>query len=243
MIRGVLFDLGGTLYDYGGYTDVDLFRMGAERSYRLLSVTGAIGTDYPTYYRIISRAFLRRWYWSLLSGREISARRLFRRLARPLGIHATEGLWHVLERAWHDPASENVRLLEGCEDLLGTLRGRGVRLGVTSNTVWSAEIVLEMIGRIGIRSYFDAFTFSAELGYRKPHRWIYLDALRKLGVPRPAVAFVGNQVREDVRGPGRLGLRAIHLSREPARRPLFAARTRARDLGEVKAILLGWCSS
>lgn len=240
MIRGVLFDLGGTLFEYGGYSDVDLFRMGSERSYELLARNGAIRADYPTYYRAVSRAFLHRWYWAVLSGREISAVRLFMRLGRPLGIEATEALWSEVEKAWHDPAGENVRLLDGCTDLLDALTEGGLRLGVISNTVWTGEIVLGMLEQLGIRSYFDEFTFSSDLGYRKPHRWIYLDALRKLGVPRPAVGFVGNQLREDVRGPERLGMRAIHLARRPPRLPPLAARHRATSLREVKEILLGW---
>lgn len=240
MIRGFLFDLGGTLFDYRGSTETDLFRMCSQRSYQALAHDYAIRIDYPTYYRLISRGFLHRWIWALATGREIETERLFRGLTRPLGIRVTRRAWPRIERAWHAPMRERCRLLEGAVDLLAALKDRGLRLGVASNTIWSRDIVMEMLGDLGLSPFFDAFTFSSELGYRKPHRRFYLVAARRLGLSRSRLGFVGNQAREDVRGPERHGIRAIHISKKRRRFPLLVPRHQARDLREVKEIALEW---
>lgn len=242
MIRGFLFDLGGTLLGFRGLTEEDLFRIGAERSYRLLREKEAFQTDFGTYYRRISRAFLHRWLWAVVTGREIVPRRLFQRMARRLDIDGGPDLWTEVEMEWHVAVRENVHLIDGGIDLLEALKARGMRLGVTSNVVWRRDFVLEQLEGLGILPYFDSLTFSSDLGYRKPHRRIYLQALRGLGLPRSQVAFVGNQHREDVRGPERLGMRAIHISRNSPPSRFLAARHKARDLAEVKEIALRWCS-
>ncbi|MCZ6689967.1 MAG: HAD family hydrolase [Planctomycetota bacterium] len=241
MIRGFLFDLGGTLFHFQGHSDLDLFRMGSERSYALLTDRHSLRVDYETYYRLVSRAFKSRWYWSLVSGREISARRLFRRLGGPLGLDPAEDIWPNIERAWHEPAGERVQIIDGGAELLEALKNRGARLGITSNTVWSGPVVLGMLDQLKIRTFFETFTFSSEIGFRKPHRKIYLDALQKMGLPRSQVGFIGNQFREDVRGPQRHGMRAIYLSQKESHFPFFSPRHQARTLAEVKEIALGWC--
>src|SRR6202035_2828839 len=61
--------------------------------------------------------------------------------------------------------------------------------------------------------YSVGLTFSSKTGVRKPHAAIYQDALAKVGVDPSRTLFVGDRVREDVRGPKSLGMRAV-LTRE-----------------------------
>ena len=98
-------------------------------------------------------------------------------------------------------------------DTLKELRGRGFRLALVSNAAYLPRLMKEQLAALGLASYFDAVTFSSEVGVRKPHPAIYRDALDKVQVEPSRALFVGDRVREDVQGPKELGMRAV-LTRE-----------------------------
>ena len=96
---------------------------------------------------------------------------------------------------------------------LETLRGHGLRLGIVSNAAYRPRLMKQQVAALGLAGFFDAVTFSSEVGVRKPHPAIYADALRKLGADPSRTLFVGDRVREDVQGPQAQGMRAV-LTRE-----------------------------
>jgi putative hydrolase of the HAD superfamily len=96
---------------------------------------------------------------------------------------------------------------------LEALRGLGLRLGIVSNAAYLPRLMKGQLAALGLAQYFDAVSFSSEVGLRKPHREIYADALKKLGADPARTLFVGDRVREDVQGPQALGMRAV-LTRE-----------------------------
>jgi HAD superfamily hydrolase (TIGR01662 family) len=96
---------------------------------------------------------------------------------------------------------------------LQALRSRGLRLGIVSNAAYLPRLMEQQLAALGLADYFDAVTFSSEVGVRKPQPAIYADALRKLGVDPSLTLFVGDRVREDVQGPQAMGMRAV-LTRE-----------------------------
>jgi len=96
---------------------------------------------------------------------------------------------------------------------LETLRGYGLRLGIVSNAAYRPRLMKQQVAALGLAGFFDAVTFSSEVGVRKPHPAIYADALRKLGADPSRTLFVGDRVREDVQGPQAQGMRAV-LTRE-----------------------------
>jgi putative hydrolase of the HAD superfamily len=96
---------------------------------------------------------------------------------------------------------------------LESLRASGLRLGIVSNAAYLPQLMVKQMAALGLRDFFNGVTFSSEVGLRKPHREIYEDALRKVGVTASRTLFVGDRVREDVQGPKSLGMRAV-LTRE-----------------------------
>ena len=77
----------------------------------------------------------------------------------------------------------------------------------------SAQAMKAQLAALRLESFFEAVTFSSEVGVRKPHPRIYADALFKLGVEPRNALFVGDRVKEDIQGPKTLGMRAV-LTRE-----------------------------
>ena len=84
MLRGFLFDLGGTLYHFHGASEKQLYEMGARRSYEFLRERHGLGVDFDTYARRVRRFFLPTRRWALASGRELEPRRLYPRIAARL---------------------------------------------------------------------------------------------------------------------------------------------------------------
>jgi len=57
--------------------------------------------------------------------------------------------------------------------------------------------------------FFDATIYSSEVGVRKPNAAIYEEALRQTAAPRARTLFIGDRVREDIRGPRSCGITAV----------------------------------
>ncbi len=96
---------------------------------------------------------------------------------------------------------------------LEALRSLSLRLGIVSNAAYLPRLMRQQLSALGLADYFEAVTFSSEVGVRKPHPEIYADALKKLGADPSRTLFVGDRVLEDVQGPKSLGMRAV-LTRE-----------------------------
>ncbi len=95
---------------------------------------------------------------------------------------------------------EAIPLLEG-------VRGRGLKIGIVSNTPDPPDVWLGHLAADGLTDYVDAVVLSSQLGLRKPAPEIYWEVLDALGVQPANALFVGDRVREDVEGPAALGMR------------------------------------
>ena len=74
-----------------------------------------------------------------------------------------------------------VELKRGAKELLGALRGWGIRIGLaTASNLPRAERCLKATG---LYPYFDAITVAAMVPHGKPAPDIYIEAARRLGVP------------------------------------------------------------
>jgi putative hydrolase of the HAD superfamily len=92
---------------------------------------------------------------------------------------------------------------------LEQLKRAGMRMGIVSNAAYLPRLMKDQLKALGLADYFDGVSFSSEVGFRKPNRKIYQDALQKVGVDASASLFVGDRLKEDVRGPKSLGMRAV----------------------------------
>ncbi len=73
--------------------------------------------------------------------------------------------------------------------------------------------------RAGLDGGFRWVVTSVEAGCRKPDPRFFGFALRKCGLSRDEVLFVGNQLDTDIRGAERAGLRSVWLSGRTFRSP------------------------
>jgi FMN phosphatase YigB (HAD superfamily) len=120
---------------------------------------------------------------------------------------------------------------------------RHVRLGLCSNFTHS-ETALAILEEAGLRGHLDAIAISDAVGYRKPRQEIFRAVLRDLGVSPEETLHVGDNLRADVAGAGRLCIRTAWVTRrvsEPERRLMQHEGPRPdwsiRDLAELPALI------
>jgi putative hydrolase of the HAD superfamily len=93
--------------------------------------------------------------------------------------------------------------------VMWTLRDRGVRVGVLSNTMWTGAHHAEVFARDNLDSYIEAAVYTSEIPVAKPHRDAFLAVLDLLDVSPEESVYVGDRLWDDVHGAQQVGMRAI----------------------------------
>lgn len=124
----------------------------------------------------------------------------------------------------------NYRLFEQAGEVLAALRKAGWRHYMVSNNFPELQ---ELCGALGIAPYFSGFITSALVGYEKPRREIFEQALDKAG--RPERCFmVGDNPVADMLGAHNAGIPGILVHTAASADASFAC----HSLHEVCALLL-----
>ncbi|MCJ7559203.1 HAD family hydrolase [Candidatus Bathyarchaeota archaeon] len=84
------------------------------------------------------------------------------------------------------------------------------KLGLVSNFTY-APVVHASLRKLGINQFFSAVLVSDENGWRKPHKRIFQDALRKLQVTANEAVFIGDSPLEDIKGAKAAGIKTVFV--------------------------------
>ena len=88
-----------------------------------------------------------------------------------------------------------------------------VPMAVWANTRTATSSDLrQFLDRAGIGQFFTTVVTSVDAGFRKPAPQFFDFALRKCGLARDEVLFVGNQLKTDIAGGQGYGIRTVWLS-------------------------------
>ena len=99
------------------------------------------------------------------------------------------------------------RLAEGAAEVLRTLRAAGIRLGVVTNGY--TRMQSRKIDHHNLREMTDFVLVSEAVGFHKPHRGIFEEALARAGVEAGATIFVGDNLKADIAGAVGAGMHAV----------------------------------
>ncbi len=84
------------------------------------------------------------------------------------------------------------------------------KLCVVSDAIVSPGSCLRrLLENHGLAKFFSGFAFSDEVGHSKPHRSMFESVAGQLGVEIGEMLHVGDRDHNDVKGPQRLGMKAI----------------------------------
>jgi putative hydrolase of the HAD superfamily len=212
--RAVLFDLGGTLYDYA-----TLQRAEAESLVELAQATGA--TASPAEILRAHRDALRTVFYGYLQRRYYLHRDLFRDavvlMLERLGARADAAqLDRYRERQWAGH-QRDFALREGVPETLHALRERGLHLGIVSNIDEDQLTLIVGLGKL--TPYFDSILSSEATGSCKPDPAIFNAAIAHAGCRPEEALFIGDTIQQDIAGANRVGLRSVLLWHKPDRPP------------------------
>ena len=83
-------------------------------------------------------------------------------------------------------------------------------VGLVSNFTY-APAIYASLRKLGISQYFNAVLVSEDVGWRKPHKIIFGEALRILHAKAEETIFIGDSPTEDIDGAKALGMRTIFV--------------------------------
>lgn len=229
MLRGILFDMFGTLVEY----NASRTEQGFHATHTLLRANG-IDVSYAT--------FLERWCAIserldeeiAQSGLEYSMERVAADFLEDLGRSPTEPLVTQVKVSYVREWSTSVRPIPGLPQLLTELAVT-FRLGVVSNT-HDAQVVHDELKRSRIHDRFPVIVTSIEHGRRKPHPSIFEAALAGLELPPSEVLFVGDNLDADYRGALAAGMPAVLIDPKDVHRA--AAQHTVRSILDLRDLPL-----
>lgn len=201
--RAVLFDFGGTLYDYGSLVPGE-----AESLLQLCEWAGVraelddIRRAHREAMRRVFREYLPRGYYlhrDLFRDAVIGMLRAFD--VTPDDAHLER--YRALQWERHQ---RDLRLRDGVLETLQALRDRGLHVGMVSNI--DEDQLEHLVAAAGVRPYFDSLLSSERAGACKPAPAIFTEALRRAGCAPAEALFVGDTLAQDVAGAKRMGMRA-----------------------------------
>jgi len=217
MTRAVLFDFGGTLYDYATLAPGDA------ESILALARWAGLEAELPEIRRA-QREAMRAVFRDYLPRRYYLHRDLFRDAAagtmRGLGVEPdAEHLDRFRDLQWalH---KRDFQLRPGVVDTLQALRERGLHVGMVSNI--DEDQLAHLLEIAGVRPFFDSLLSSEAAGACKPHAAIFEEALRRAGCAPGEALFVGDTLAQDIAGANAMGMRSVLIWHRDDKQPSYA---------------------
>jgi putative hydrolase of the HAD superfamily len=215
MITAVAFDLWETLLTDTPELSRRQERLRLDRMERVLAERG-----FAAEAERIEEAYRKLWhrchelYWS--RDEDIACRVQIEHFLEALGLDAMTfdaPSLAALEDVYANAAVDVLpSLVPGAIEVVSTLRERGFRIGLISNTGRTPGYALrEILDRLGLGPSIDAMVFSNEHGACKPQPSIFATLRDALGVDYEEMMFVGDNLYVDVHGAQRLGMAAVHF--------------------------------
>ncbi len=210
-ISSVFFDLGSTLvYSKDPwppiYEQADRALVEVLRRAGLEIDPAAFYTEFGglirSYYDSLTDDNLEKTTFTLL--RELLSGKGFPNVPDAVLRSALDAMYAVTGRNWF--------LEEDAIPTFETLKSRGLRLGLISNTS-DDNNVQTIVDRWGLRPYFESIVTSAALGIRKPDPRIFQAALDHFQVRPEEAAMVGDTLEADVLGANNSGIYSIWITR------------------------------
>jgi len=187
MIRAVLFDLDGTLYD----RDASILQITADLFEAFRSDLAGVDK-----HRFIERSI------ELDSHGHGRVPRLYHLIGQELGFGAD--LASRLEASFSDNYPRYCRLPQDTSRTMEALRGQGKKLGVITNG--PVEWQQRKLQALGIASSFDTILISEAEGIQKPDARIFARGVERCGTEASETMFVGDHPDADVAGSRAAGL-------------------------------------
>lgn len=107
---------------------------------------------------------------------------------------------------------EQVYFEKDIYDTLKTIKDKGFKIGVISNTCYYDEVMKECFRKASIYDLIDSFTFSYSLRIGKPNKEIFKTAFETMKITPVEAVMVGDNLESDIKPALDLGMKTIWLN-------------------------------
>jgi FMN phosphatase YigB (HAD superfamily) len=220
--RAIFFDWGDTLIHYPGFdNDPEGHTAAVERLFLWMRANvkrqcfNRIGMEWPAFQGAYNAIAAEHWAEIADTNRDQSfAERLVGALRRSGCVcHMEADMEAALVGSYLDEMTAGCWPIQGGAEVVPAL-ARDYPLAVVANFP-VPEIVHLTLERHGLKEYFEQIVVSGTVGRMKPDPLPFKVALKALGVAPQDVLFVGDSLRNDMRGAKALGCRTAWLSGDP----------------------------
>jgi putative hydrolase of the HAD superfamily len=192
MNKAIFFDIDDTLLDTSNFAKLareaainmmvdNGLPLSNEKAYELLKeIIAQKGSNYDKHFNVLTKTVFGEENPMLIALGMITYHNVKFALLRPFA-HATE--------------------------ILIYLKSKGYRLAVISNGITIKQ--WEKLVRMNLHYFFDEIITSEEVGFEKPNKRIFEEALNKMGCKAENSVMIGNKFKEDVMGGVNAGMSAI----------------------------------
>ncbi len=116
-------------------------------------------------------------------------------------------------RRFFTEATAKDTVFDDARALLASLKYRGYRTGVATNSIYPGSMYTSLLADLGLTGHLDCFVTSADTGRPKPAPDTCIRALEAIGGDPHETLFVGDTLETDIVGARAAGMRAILLDR------------------------------
>lgn len=203
-IKAIGFDLFNTLVT----VEPSTLAMALESMIESLRAQGldVPGSSFRESYRRQALRFLEA---TRQDGRETHNRFWIAAALQELGhlVHPNDPRIEEAVQVYFGAFSGKCHLLPGTLETLQRLKCK-YRLGLLSNFT-HAPAARKLLEEVGLRPFFQTVLISGDLGYRKPHPWVFQKLLEDLGVASEELLYVGDDPGPDICGSLQAGIRPV----------------------------------
>ncbi len=203
-IKGIFFDLGGTLFRYSS----GMGGGGIRHVIRELGIRASpedVGRGWREAARSAGEQFNGLAYFL---HKDLFYETLTRFL-RGFNAHPSAELLESFHQQQLQSLLEHMPLREECHEALAQLKAMGLYLSIVSNI--DDDYLVPLVEKHGLDQHLDHWTSSQEAQSCKPDQAIYHFSLNKAGLHKDEVLFVGDSLQHDVAGAAAIGMRSARI--------------------------------
>ena len=212
-IKGLFFDLGGTLFSYTGRMGgggvghlmkaLNLQLSAAEVGQAWREASAQVGTKFGQQNYFLHKDLFRDTVTTFLSAFDKTA---------------SDELLETFHQKQLESMLQHLPIRDECHDVLQTLKSKNLYLSIVSNI--DDDYLFPLVEKHKLDQWLDHWTSSEEAQSCKPDPDIYHYCLDKAGLHKDEVLFVGDSLHHDVAGAAKVGMRSARIVEPGVATPL-----------------------
>jgi HAD superfamily hydrolase (TIGR01662 family) len=214
-LKAVLFDLDDTLIDWSNFSldwrKKELFHFSGVYQY-VLDQGGNPNSDVETMQESFSQRGRDAWAHARMTLRAPHIGKLLQDTFKHFGVADEQLPIEDLQEAFRWGAVDGVNVFADVPEALRVLKENDIQIGIVTNAHQPITMRDKELDAYGLLNYFTSAPIricAADVGYLKPHPFIFQHALTQLQAEPQEVVFVGDNVVADISGAQKVGMKAV----------------------------------